>query len=204
VLAEMARRHPKLEIDVSYSDRIVDLIAEHFDAAIRIGALKDSSLVARRIAPFQAVLVASPTYIKRQGRPHTPADLANHECLINTGTSVTDWSFRVGKRSLSVRPHGRLRTDSSEAIVRWAIDGLGIALMPSFLVSDAISNRELEPLLIEYMRFEGGIHVVRPPGPHIPAKVRALIDALIAAFGGEPVWDGCLMHAKAAASGRDR
>jgi len=204
VLAQMATRHPKLEIDVSYSDRMVDLIGEHFDAAIRIGALKDSSLIARRIAPFRAVLVAGPGYIKRKGRPETPADLANHECLINTGTSGTDWIFRVGKRPISVRPHGRLRTDSSEAIVRWAIDGLGIALMPSFLVSDAIANRALEPLLVEYMRFEGGIHVVRPPGPHIPAKVRALIDALVDAFGGEPVWDGCLMHSKAPVGGRDR
>ena len=196
VLAEMALRHPKLEIEVFYSDRLVDLIAERFDAAVRIGELKDSSLVARRIAPVRGVLVASPAYLKRMGRPTTPSDLAAHECLINTGGSVTDWPFRVGKRSISIHPQGRLRTDSAEARVRWAIDGLGIALLPSFLVSDDIVDGRLEPLLVDYVHFDAGIHVVRPPGPHVPAKVRALIDTLVDKFGGEPVWDKCLMHAK--------
>jgi DNA-binding transcriptional LysR family regulator len=196
VLAEMALRHPKLEIEVFYSDRLVDLIGERFDAAIRIGELKDSSLIARRIAPVRAVLVASPTYLKRKGRPATPGDLATHECLINTGGSVTDWVFRAGKRSISIHPQGRLRTDSGEALVRWAIDGLGIAFMPSFLVSDEIASGRLEPLLVDYIHFDAGIHVVRPPGPHVPAKVRVLIDTLVEKFGGDPVWDRCLMHAK--------
>ena len=155
VLAEMATKHAKLEIDVSYTDRIVDLIGERYDAAIRIGMLRDSSLIARRIAPFRAVLVASPAYIKREGRPYAPGDLASHECLIVTGSSVTDWVFRRDKRPVSIRPQGRLRTDSSDAIVRWAIDGLGIALMPSFLVTDAIESRKLEPLLVEYESLRG-------------------------------------------------
>src|SRR5262245_55313422 len=192
----MALRHQKLEIEVLYSDRLVDLIAERFDAAIRIGELKDSSLVARRIAPVRGVLVASPSYLTRMGRPTTPSDLAKHECLANAGGSTTDWVFRVGKRSISIQPQGRLRTDSGEAMVRWAIDGLGVALLPSFLVSDDIASGRLEPLLVDYVHFDAGIHVVRPPGPHLPAKVRALIDTLVEKFGGDPVWDRCLMHAK--------
>jgi DNA-binding transcriptional LysR family regulator len=196
VLAQMARRHKRLELDVSYSDRIVDLIGERFDAAIRIGALKDSSLVARRLAPVRAVVVASPAYLARHGRPAVPGDLAAHECLLYTGRTVAEWQFRVGKRLVSVRPEGRLRSDSGEAMLQWAIAGLGIAVVPSFLVTDSIDSGALEPLLLDYPAPEFGIFVVRPPGAHLPGKVRVLIDALVERFGGEPDWDRCLMKAQ--------
>jgi DNA-binding transcriptional LysR family regulator len=195
VLADMARAHPKREMDVSYSDRVVDLIGERFDAAIRIGTLKDSSLVARRIAPVRSVLVASPDYLARHGRPTTPNDLVAHECLIYTGRMVPDWQFRSGKRWISIRPQGRLRSDSGDAILQWAMAGLGITDAPSFLVSDAIAGGRLEPLLRDYGTPEFGIHVVRPPGAHVPGKVRVLIDTLVDRFGGEPHWDACLMQA---------
>jgi DNA-binding transcriptional LysR family regulator len=194
VLAELAKKHPRLELDVSYSDRIVDLIGERFDAAIRIGALKDSSLIARRVAPVRSVIVASPSYLAAHGRPGKPADLVNHECLIYAGSTSLDWQFRLGKRWIGVRPHGRLRTDSGEALLQWAIAGLGIAEAPSFLVSHALERGALEPLLRDCERPEYGIHVVRPPGTYVPGKVRVLIDALIEKFGGEPHWDRCLMR----------
>src|SRR5262245_1426204 len=117
VLADLAKRHPRLELDVSYSDRLVDLIAERFDAAIRIGLLRDSSLVARRIAPARSVVVASPDYLARKGRPAAPGDLTAHDCLIYTGGIGADWQFCSGKRTVSVRPNGRLRSDSGEALV---------------------------------------------------------------------------------------
>lgn len=196
VLSEIARRHPRLELDVDYSDRIADLIGERFDAAIRIGVLKDSSLVARRLGPARAVLVASPEYLARNGRPDTPASLADHECLIYTGGSASEWVFRTAKRSVSVRPKGRLRSDSGEALLQWAIDGLGIALLPSFMISDELENGKLEILLPGQTPFEGGIYVVRLPGPSAPGKVRVLIDTLVERFGGEPVWDRCLMKAR--------
>ncbi|MGF1629245.1 MAG: LysR family transcriptional regulator [Kiloniellaceae bacterium] len=191
LLSELALRHPRLELDVSYSDRLVDLIGERFDAAIRIGALADSSLVARRIAPVRAVLVASPDYLSRYGRPATPADLTTHQCLVYT---QADWEFRSGKRRLSVRPKGRLRSDNGEAIVQWAVAGLGIAMSPTFLVSDAIESGALEPLLPDYTATEYGIFVVRPPGSYVSGKVRVLIDALVERFSGSPVWDRCMMH----------
>jgi DNA-binding transcriptional LysR family regulator len=193
VLADIAQRHPRLEMEVSYSDRIVDLIGERFDAAIRIGALQDSTFVARRIAPVRPVLVASPDYLARHGRPSAPHELAGHECLIYTGRTVAEWRFRAGKRSISIRPAGRLRSDSGEAILQWAIAGLGIAEGPSFLVSDAIEAGTLEPLLLDYARPEHGMYVVRPPGAYVPGKVRVLIDTLVERFGGEPHWDRCLM-----------
>jgi DNA-binding transcriptional LysR family regulator len=200
VLAEIAQRHPRLEMDASYSDRLVDLIGERFDAAIRIGTLQDSTLVARRIAPVRAVLVASSDYLAQRGRPSTPSDLASHDCLIYTGRTVPEWQFRAGKRSISFRPEGRLRSDSGEAILQWAIAGLGIAEGPSFLVSDAIESGALEALLTHYARPEHAIYVVRPPGSYVPGKVRVLIDTLVERFGGEPHWDRCLMNA----NGRER
>src|SRR5262245_47919833 len=90
VLADLAKQHPRLEIDVSYSDRLVDLVGERFDAAIRIGTLRDSSLIARRIAPLRVVVVASPDYVARRGRPARPEDLMAHECLIYTGRTAPD------------------------------------------------------------------------------------------------------------------
>lgn len=201
VLGDLARLHPALELDVSYTDRVVDLIGERYDAAIRIGSLGDSSLVARRIAPIRAVLVASPDYLARYGRPATPQDLAGHECLIYTGSLVPDWPFQMGKRQVLIRPEGRLRTDSGETILQWAIAGLGIAYLPSFLVSDAIGSGALEPLLLDQRGPELAIHVVRPPGAYVPTKVRVLIDTLIERFGGTPVWDRCLAASHLAKQG---
>ena len=192
ILGDLARLHPALELDVAYTDRVVDLLGERFDAAIRIGSLSDSSLVVRRIAPVHAVLVASPDYLSRHGRPGTPQDLTEHECLIYTGSLVPEWHFRSGNRPIAIRPQGRLRSDSGDAILQWAIAGLGIADAPSFMVSDAIESGALEPLLLDYSRPEYGIHVVRPPGSYVPGKIRILIDTLVEHFGGTPEWDRCL------------
>lgn len=195
IVADMARLHPGLEIDVSYSDRLVDLVGERYDAAIRVGLLEDSSLIARRIAPVRSVVVAGPAYIERNGRPETPADLAAHECLIFTGRPTTDWPFRSGRRAISFRPNGRLRSDSAEMIVQWAVAGLGIAAGPfSYLVSDAIESGALVSLLDDYVIADEGIHVLRPPGAYVPRKVRVLTDILVERFGGVPHWDRCLMH----------
>lgn len=197
ILAEMGERHPRLELDVSFSDRVVDLIGERFDAAIRIGTLQESSLVVRRIGPIRSQLVASPDYLARNGRPATPADLTAHQCLIYTGRISAEWKFRSGKRWISVRPTGRLRSDSGETIIQWAMAGLGIAESPTFLLAEAIESGALEPLLLDYPTPEYGVYVVRPPGSSVPAKVRVLIDTLVARLGGEPHWDRCLMEANA-------
>ncbi len=196
VLSELACRHPKLELDVSYSDKIVDLMGDRLDAAIRIGNLPDTSLIARRIAPVRAALVASPAYIARRGRPEKPSDVTEHECLIYTGQTNPFWPFKSGKRQVSVRPSGRLRSDNSEVLLQWAIAGLGITYLPSFLVADAIEDGSLVPILPALQAPEFGIYVVRPPGAHVPGKLRALIDALVARFGGEPDWDRCLLKAR--------
>lgn len=193
VLGELAKRHPKLEIDVAYSDRIVDLIGEGYDAAIRIGMIRDTSLIARRLAPARAAIVASPEYLAEHGAPRVPADLARHECLIYTGSSVPDWHFRAGKRTIAIRPAGRLRSDSGAAILEWALAGLGIASLPTFIAGDRVHDGALVPLLMDFPTPEFAVQVVRPPGANVPAKLRVLIDALAERFGGEPYWDRCLM-----------
>lgn len=196
LLGELAGRHPRLEIDVEASDRYVDLIGERFDAAIRIGTLKDSSLIARRIAPVHAIVAASPGYLAERGRPATPQDLLQHECLLYTGTNSPDWSFRAGKRRVAIRPAGRLRSDSGETLLAWAKAGLGIAQLPTFIASEAIRSGELEPLLTAFPMQEHALYVVRPPGAYVPGKVRVLIDLLVERFGGVPYWDPCQIAAR--------
>lgn len=193
ILGELVHRHPRLELDVSYSDKVEDLIAERYDLAIRIGKLQDSSLVARKIAEARAAVVASPAYLEQHGRPKTPHDLLAHECLLHSGRSV-NWEFQSGKRHISIRPRGRLRSDSGDAILRWTEAGLGIAYLPTFLLSDSIERGAVEPLLQDYSSPEFGIYAVRPPGVNVSGKVRVVIDTLVEHFGGVPFWDRCMMH----------
>ena len=199
LLAELAARHPKLEIEAHYTDRAVDLIAEHFDAAVRIGQLADSSLIARKIAPTGGVVVASPAYLAAHGEPATPEDLAGHECLVHVGSRQREtWRFRDGKRWITVRPKGRIKADNGEAILAHAVAGAGIALLPTFLMTGQINAGELKPLLVNYELPEAAVYLVRPPGPHVPAKLRVLIDALVERFDGQPDWDPCAVRAKQA------
>ncbi len=191
LLRELALAHPRLELDVHASDQFVDLIGERFDAAIRIGTLKDSSLIARRIAPVHASVLGSPAYFARKGRPATPHDLAAHDCLIYTGTAEQEWTFRSGKRWIALRPPGRLRSDSGETLMEWAAAGLGLVVLPNFVASEAILSGALEHVLLDYPMPTRGLYVVRPPGAFVPGKVRVLIDLLVARFSGTPYWDPC-------------
>lgn len=193
LLRELALKYPRLELDVHASDQFVDLIGERFDAAIRIGMLKDSSLIARRIAPVHATILGSPAYFARKGRPQTPHDLAQHDCLLHTGVAEQEWTFRVGKRWVSIRPPGRLRSDSGETLLEWAVAGLGLVALPNFLASDAIRAGLVQHTLLDYPMQTRGLYVVRPPGAFVPGKVRVLIDLLVERFGGTPYWDPCQM-----------
>lgn len=189
VLAELAVRHPRLSLDVAYSDRFVDLIGEQFDAAIRIGALQDSSLIARRISPIKTMFIASPAYLAAHGTPRTPRDLQRHAAVIY---GAETWRLREGRRMVSIRPEGRVRMDNGQAIVEAVKAGLGVALIPTFLCGAAIESGAVVPILLDYPTPDAALHVVRPPpAQHAPAKVRALIDLMLERFGGEPYWDAC-------------
>ncbi|GAB2186714.1 LysR family transcriptional regulator [Roseibium sp. LAB1] len=190
VLGSLACRHPRLKVDVSFSDRVVDLMGERFDAVIRIGVLRDSSMIARKIAPMSSIVVASPDYLERNGKPTSPAELTRHECLLYTAALSQDWVFQSGNTNHSVRPTGRLRTDNGEMIVAWAVSGLGIAHAPLFLVKEGIERGDLVPLLLDYPTPQFGLYVLRPPGANTPRKVRVLIDALIENVSGKLNWAG--------------
>ena len=180
VLAELARRHPRLHVHACYSDRFVDMVAEGFDCAIRVGYLSDSNLIARRVAPIRGKVVASPAYIREHGAPETLDELSTHQALMQ-GTE--SWRFVDGNKTVVVHPQGRFKADNGVALAAAAVAGLGIAALPDFLVEPHLVSGALVPVMTRYALPEGGIYVLRPPGHHPARKIRALIELLIEHFG---------------------
>lgn len=189
MVIDMAWQHPALEIDISYSDRLVDLVGEGFDLAFRIGRLKDSFLIARKICDIHAVPIASPAYLERRGEPRHPADLAGHDCIGYTGATSTEWPFQHGRRQIAIRPQTRLRTDSGEAILQWVEAGLGISVLPTFICVDAIRSGAVKVILPDYPLPVSGLYAIRPPGIHLPRKVRVFIDEAVTRYGTCTGWD---------------
>ncbi len=186
VLAELALRNPRLEINTSFSDRLVDVVGEGYDAAIRLGNLRNSSLIARRISTVHAVLVASPAYLERAGTPRSPADLAQHEAVPH-GDAV--WQFRRSGKVFTHRPRGRFTADSGLAELAGVVAGLGIAMMPTFLAGPAIDRGELATLLDDYEIPPAGLYIVRPPPAEpMPNKIKVLTEIMVERFGRED-WD---------------
>jgi DNA-binding transcriptional LysR family regulator len=179
VIAEMGRRHPQLEINTCYTDRFVDLIAEGYDCAIRVGFLPDSNLIARRVGPIYATLVASPAYIREHGAPETPHDLLAHEAVAQMNET---WRFIDGDRTITIRPQGRFKADNGTALVSAAVAGLGIAYLPDGVIEAQVKSGELVPLMKRYPFPEAGVFVVRPPGQHPSRKIRVLTEMLIECF----------------------
>lgn len=182
-LAEMALRHPLLHIGTSYSDRFVDLIAEGFDCAIRVGALPDSNHIAKRIGPIPGSLVASPDYIKTHGSPRTPEEVVTHEALMQ-GTEA--WQFLDGDTVVTVQPQGRFKADSGVALAAAAAAGLGIARLPDCILYDHLVSGALVPIMTDYPVPPAGTFVVRPPGLHPARKIRVLTETLIEFFERDP------------------
>jgi DNA-binding transcriptional LysR family regulator len=183
MLAEMSRRHPQLHIHASYSDRFVDLVAEGFDCALRVGFLRDSNLVARRIGPITGSLVASPDYIKAHGSPEAPEDLLSHQVLMQ-GTET--WQFLDGDEIVTMRPRGHFKADNGAALAVAAAAGLGIARLPDCIVYDYVASGALVPIMPRYPLPQAGAYVVRPPGQHPERKIRVLTALLIELLEQDP------------------
>ena len=183
VFADMARRHPKLHIHTCYSDRVVDLIADGYDCAIRLGFLQDSKLVARRVGPIYGTVVASPAYIAQHGAPETPEALLGHEALMQ-GTDA--WALMEGDKVITVRPRGRFKADNGLALVPAALSGLGIAYLPNGLIDEHLRSGALVPVMTRYPIPPADAYVVRPPGPHPARKALVLADLLVAYFENAP------------------
>jgi DNA-binding transcriptional LysR family regulator len=178
VFAELARKHPHLQVQAAYGDRFVDVVAEGFDCAVRVGHLPDSNLVARRVASMRAKLVASPDYIRRHGSPGTPDELLIHEALLQ-GTET--WRLMDGPRVITVRPQGRFKADNADALAAAVVAGLGIAKLPDAL-TETYPPGVLIPVMPQFPVAPCGVYVIRPPG-QLVRKVRVLTDLLIQHLG---------------------
>lgn len=192
VLIDFARAFPAIELDVSFSDRLVNLVEEGFDIAIRIGKLDNSSLIARRLCPVRIVLTASPGYLADRGVPAAPADLAGHDCIIDTNfRDPINWRFSSGKAKadIAVPVTGRLRFSNADACLIAAASGLGITRIPSFIAGEFLRQGRIVPVLAAVEVAPLGLYAVYPPAHHLALKVRALVDFLAKRYQGEPAWD---------------
>lgn len=189
-LLDFARAFPDIQLDVSLSDRMVNLIEEGFDMAIRIGKSVDSSLITRKLCDARIVLVASHEYLAARGQPVTLEELTVHDCIIDTNfRDPFDWSFNSPNGRIAVTVGGRIRFSNGEACLAAAEAGLGIARIPSFIAGPRIREGHLVTLLPETEDLSHTIHAVYPPARHLALKVRVLVDFLVNSFRGTPEWD---------------
>lgn len=185
-----AKKHPDLTINIDFSDRQIDLVEEGFDLAFRIAELKDSTLAARKITPIRLMLCASPTYIKKNGMPETPAQLKNHNFLKYSviGSSSLKLKDKHGKDH-TVKPTAKMIANNGDFLKDMAIAGHGIVASPTFISWKAISTGELVPILPEYKLPQPNAYAVYPQTRFVSQRARLLIDFLVERFGDNPYWD---------------
>jgi DNA-binding transcriptional LysR family regulator len=192
-LAAFQARHPAIQVVLSMTDRVVDIVEEGFDLAVRVGQPKDSSLIARKIASARRMVCGAPAYLKGAGIPRVPGQLADHACLTfraHPGSNL--WRFRGSEGLAEVRVAGPLFSDSGEALLAAAVTGLGLVLLPDWLVGIEIKEGRLRRVLPEYrvVPEASPLYAIYPHQRHLPPKVRAMIDFLAERFGAQTAWDG--------------
>ncbi len=182
--------HPQVQISLSLADRFLDVVAEGFDVALRIAELEDSSLIARRLAPCRRVLCAAPSYLQKNGTPRVPQDLAIHACLVYSNELRPDtWTLHGPAGSERVTVNGPVCADNGDILCAAAEAGLGVTLLPTFIVGEALSAGRLVTVLDDYCPPDLTINAVYPSRRFLSAKVRSFVDFLAEAFAGEPDWD---------------
>ncbi|MGV6873007.1 LysR substrate-binding domain-containing protein [Pseudochelatococcus sp. B33] len=183
--------HPQLDIELGLNDRVVDLIEEGWDIAVRIGMLAESRLIARKLAPCRNLLCASPDYLARHGTPRSVGELGRHNCLgytLSQRVGTDRWPF--GPSGETARVSGNLRVNNGDVLVIAAEAGQGIIYQPTFLVGDAVRAGRLVVIALDHPVVEaGGVYTVFPHDRRPPAKVRALVEFLTARFSPSPPWD---------------
>lgn len=185
-VSDFLQAHPGITIDLHLDDRSVDLIEQGIDVALRIGRLPDSSLRARRLAPIAMHVVASPAYLERHGTPRHPAELGEHRCLCYTNVSTDVWRFNgPGGAEVSVRPVGPLKANSGEAMLPALRDGVGLTVLPDFIVAADLAGGRLVEVLADWRAPPIALHLVTPPNPLRPARVEALIGFLVERFSAK-------------------
>jgi len=190
-LNEFARRYPEIELDVSFSDRVVNVVDEGFDLAIRVGRPGDSSLIIRKLCAVRIVVVAAPAYLDAHGAPDVPSDLAHHTCIIDTNFREPNrWPFRTPEGDVEmVNVSGRIRYSNAEACLQAAALGLGLACVPAFVAGDALRSGRVTRLLSSFETEPYDVHVLYPHNRHLAAKVRLLVDFLVERYRQTPHWE---------------
>lgn len=177
--SDFLERHPAVTLDVQLADRIIDLVDEGLDLAVRIARLPDSSLVSRRLASARLVLCAAPAYLQRRGVPQSPQDLAQHDVIAYSLLTMGDqWQFQGPEGPVSVKVRPRLWSNNGDTCIAAAVRGLGIQLEPDFLVTQELKTGQLVEILPEYRAAELGIYAVYPSRKFVLPKVRAMIEFL--------------------------
>jgi DNA-binding transcriptional LysR family regulator len=180
--------NPKVSLDITLNDRLVDLVDEGYDLAIRITNMASSQLVSRQLATTRIVLCASPGYLALHGTPTQPQELAKHQVLAyRYWSGGDDWRFDGPGGPVTVRVNPRIRTNSGDTCRAAALEDQGIVLQPDFLVGDDLNRGTLVELMPQYRSVELGIHAVYPSRKHLPMKTRRLVDFLVQSFE-RPAW----------------
>lgn len=190
-LNAFAGRYPEIELDVSFSDRVINLVDDGFDMAVRVGRPEDSSLIIRKLCAVRIVVVGAPAYIERHGAPKTPNDLERHACIADTNfRDPQRWPFRDKHgKAQSVSVNGRIRYSNGEACLKAAEGGLGLACVPGFVAGEAIRAGRVVRLLQDFETEPFDVSVLYPHGRHLAAKVRLLVDELVERYRGTPEWE---------------
>jgi DNA-binding transcriptional LysR family regulator len=189
-IADFMQRYGDLKVELTLTDRMIDPLEEGVDVTVRIGAMVDSSLIARRVSAVKMLLVASPGYLARHGTPQTPADLTSHSCLhYGHSTTVPRWTLTQDGVPITVPVSACLSSNNGDALRDAAIAGVGIARLPSFIVGCDVAEGRLVSVLEEYAPQDLMIHALYAPNRFLAAKTRVFIDFLVERFA-KPGWDG--------------
>ncbi|MGN1287433.1 MAG: substrate binding domain-containing protein [Bradyrhizobium sp.] len=185
MLVEFLRRYPAISVDLLLIDRTVDMIEEDIHLAVRIGRLRDSQLVTRKLTDLQMIVCAAPDYLARRGEPRTPDDLAEHDCLVfSDSPGSAAWRFADGsKTGRKFRISGRLWMNSLEALVNAAREGAGIVRVPSWQVQSELASGRLRRLLLDHEPAPTPLHLMLQPSPLASPKIRAFVDYLVEQWG---------------------
>lgn len=175
--------HPQVTLDVQLADRVIDLVEEGFDLAVRIARLPDSSLVSRRLASTRLVLCAAPSYLSRYGTPQHPSELTQHAVVGYSLMAMGDqWQFTGPEGPVSVKVRPRMWSNNGDTCIAAAVQGAGIQLQPTFLIEQQLAHGQLVEILPQYRSVELGIYAVYPSRKFVPPKVRALVEFLSTKF----------------------
>ncbi|MCH1921220.1 LysR family transcriptional regulator [Shewanella sp. A3A] len=190
-ITEFLQCYPDIELDLQFEDRMVDIIAEGFDLAIRIGHLPDSNLIAQRLTACHSVLCAAPEYLTQHPRPSAPADLSQHNCIKYTYfRGGSEWTFHKNNQQYKVLPKGNMSVNNSEAIRQALLSGLGIGQLPTFIVGKDIQQQRLVPLMSPYTLPVHAVYAVYPERRHLPQKVSIFVAFLSQKYGqAAAYWD---------------